>query len=217
MKTPLLTISILLFAFIAKPSSGGMTDNESEKPVLDSSGDNVVTAAEYFFLPAIPNPDCGGLNLYDGRNKTCPLIDVIQEQVEMLKGLPVKFSYAREEEKEVVYASTDINIKFSAAERLCSQETVWKVNDYDNGTGQWFITNDGISGNPGAETLENWFKIERLGLNVYKLTHCPSVCDSCVTLCSGIGVYTVDGVRRLALSHSPLALALVRTNFNETD
>ncbi|XP_031263037.1 21 kDa seed protein-like [Pistacia vera] len=216
MKIPLLAISFLVFAFIAKSIQGLPKNNE---PVLDSTGEKVVTSADYFLLPAIPTPGGGGgggLNLFAGKNMTCPLINVIQEHFDLLKGLPMKFSNAKEEEG-VVYASTDINIKFSAAESLCSQETVWKVNDYDKRTGQWFITNDGVAGNPGVETLENWFKIEKVGLNVYKLAHCPSVCASCVTLCSGVGFYPIDGIRRLALSRFPLAVMLVKRYFNATD
>ncbi|KAJ0106105.1 hypothetical protein Patl1_19286 [Pistacia atlantica] len=35
--------------------------------------------------------------------------------------------------------------------------------------------------------------------NSYKIVHCPKVCDSCVSLCSEVGLYEIDGVRRLAI------------------
>ncbi|KAJ6738378.1 KUNITZ TRYPSIN INHIBITOR 2 [Salix koriyanagi] len=61
----------------------------------------------------------------------------------------------------------------------------------------------GGGGNPGPETLDNWFKIERYG-NGYKLVFCPTVCDDCEVLCRDIGIYVdSEGFRRLALSDVP--------------
>ncbi|KAJ0049603.1 hypothetical protein Pint_16654 [Pistacia integerrima] len=202
--SPLTVLSIILFTFITK------TLRAANTPVLDLTGEMVVTGTEYYMLGIFEGPVIyGGLNLYNGLSNTCPL-DVIQEQWEILKGLPLIFSYPNDRRGSVVYESTDLNIKFSAAESTCFQPTVWRVGDYDNLTGQWFITGDGIEGNPGAQTLESWFKFQRGNVNAYKISHCPAVCSSCVSLCSAVGIYLGDGIRRLALSHIPFSIVLVK-------
>ncbi|XP_021292497.1 21 kDa seed protein-like [Herrania umbratica] len=85
----------------------------------------------------------------------------------------------------------------------CQTSTQWKLDNYDPSTGKWWITTGSVRGEPGPNTLMSWFKIEKVGPEmdrVYKLTFCPSVCDSCITLCKDIGRYSYDGLRRLALS-----------------
>ncbi|WMV21155.1 hypothetical protein MTR67_014540 [Solanum verrucosum] len=68
--------------------------------------------------------------------------------------------------------------------------------------GQYFITLGGTQGNPGRETISNWFKIEKFDRD-YKLLYCPTVCDFCKVICRDIGIFIQDGVRRLALSDVP--------------
>ncbi|KAK2662926.1 hypothetical protein Ddye_001500 [Dipteronia dyeriana] len=74
-----------------------------------------------------------------------------------------------------------------------NQPTVWKVDDYDGSTRQWYITTNGVEGNAGAETLKNWLKFKRYEHTYgYKIVHCPSVCESCVKLYSNVEYRVVD-------------------------
>ncbi|TXG47968.1 hypothetical protein EZV62_027262 [Acer yangbiense] len=84
------------------------------------------------------------------------------------------------------------------------ESTVWKLDSHDDSLGQWFVTTGGVEGNPGRETISNWFKIEKFD-DDYKLVFCPSVCDTCRVLCRDIGIYIdqATGIRRLALSDTP--------------
>ena len=105
----------------------------------------------------------------------------------------------------MVRVSTDLNIKFSAA-TICAQSTVWRLANYDESTGQYFVTTGGVEGNPGPETVSNWFKIEKLN-DDYKLVFCPGVCDVCKVICRDVGLYIDEhGTRRLALSDVPFVV-----------
>ncbi|KAJ0106109.1 hypothetical protein Patl1_19282 [Pistacia atlantica] len=204
MKSPRLEFSFLFFAFITKQLSAATI------PVLDFTGEKLLTGTEYYILSTFQDPAkiCSGLNIFNGTSKTCPL-NIIQEQLEFQKGVALTFSHADDQEG-VVYKSLDLNIKFSTAESICSQPTVWRVGDFEISTGQWFITGNGVERNPGAQTLESWFKLEKNSVNTYKIRHCPSVCSSCVSLCSDVGIYSGGGVKRLALSHTPLAITFIK-------
>ncbi|KAJ4713691.1 Kunitz trypsin inhibitor [Melia azedarach] len=198
MKTSvLLPLSFLLLVFTAgKPSSA------ASEPVLDIHDEPLRTGTSYYIVSALTGGGGGGLNLGSGRNKTCPL-DVIQEPSDIRRGLPLTFSPANGDHN-TIYLSEDLNIQFTVVPLSCNQPTVWKVDNYDESSGQWFITTNGVKGNPGAKTLRNWFKIEKTVNWVkgsYKIVHCPSVCESCVSLCSDVGRYFEENgsVRRLAL------------------
>ncbi|KAJ0043623.1 hypothetical protein Pint_17665 [Pistacia integerrima] len=173
MKSPRLEFSFLFFAFITKQLSAATI------PVLDFTGEKLLTGTEYYILSTFQDPSkiCSGLNIFN---------------------------------EGVVYESLDLNIKFSTTESICSQPTVWRVGDFEISTGQWFITGNGVERNPGAQTLENWFKLEKNSVNTYKIRHCPSVCSSCVNLCSDVAIYSGGGVKRLALSHTPLAITFIK-------
>ncbi|KAJ0049390.1 hypothetical protein Pint_16623 [Pistacia integerrima] len=202
--TPLLELSFIFFAFITEQLSATNT------PVLDFTGENVLTGTEYNILTTSQESarTCSGLSLFNGESKTCPL-NVIQEQLEFLKGTALTFSHAHDHEG-VVYESLRLNIKFSTTECICGQSTVWRIGNFDDSTGQWFITGGGIEGNPGAQTMQSWFKIEKASTHAYKISHCPSVRNSCVSLYGDVGIYSGGGVRRLALSHTPLSVIFVK-------
>ncbi|CAJ1952325.1 unnamed protein product [Sphenostylis stenocarpa] len=101
----------------------------------------------------------------------------------------------------VVRVSTDLNIYFSTY-TTCPQSIVWMLKDYDYSTSQWFVTTGGGFGNPGPDTIRNWFKIEKYE-DAYKLVYCPSVCNDCSYPCSDIGIYQDQYGKRLALSSQP--------------
>ncbi|KAK0580170.1 hypothetical protein LWI29_037440 [Acer saccharum] len=197
--TLLILISFFMFAFVTKAPLV-VTADSSPDPVLDIAGEKLHTGTDYYILPVVRGRG-GGLTLASTGNETCPL-DVVQERQEVENGLPVTFSPVNIK-KGVVRLSTDQNIKFSAS-TICVQSTVWKLNSHDDSLGQWFVTTGGVEGNPGRETISNWFKIEKFD-DDYKLVFCPSVCDTCRVLCRDIGIYIdqATGIRRLALSDTP--------------
>ncbi|KAK5795353.1 hypothetical protein PVK06_036615 [Gossypium arboreum] len=74
----------------------------------------------------------------------------------------------------VVRLSSDINIEFVPLRtRLCQTTTVWKVDDYDHSAGKWWVIPDGIKGNPSADTLTSWFRIEKGVFLVTNLSTTP--------------------------------------------
>nr|ABG47463.1 vegetative storage protein [Litchi chinensis] len=199
MKSSLLTLTFLVVFLSFLPNSllG------ASEPLYDINGDEVITGTEYYIVSAIRGGGGGGLNLFSGRNERCPM-DVFQHRSDLQRGSPMMFFPVNYngEKGAVVRASTDMNIQFNVQPDACSQHsTVWKVDNYDEKGGAWFITTNGVIGNPGSKTIHNWFKFEKVGtdLNAYKIVHCPSVCDSCVTLCSDVGI-NYGTQRRLALS-----------------
>ncbi|KAA8522732.1 hypothetical protein F0562_009106 [Nyssa sinensis] len=199
MKTTLLLLSFFLFAFSANLLLGAADDEPN--PVLDVAGNTVQRGVDYYILPVVRGSG-GGLTLASNRNgSNCPL-DVVQEQQEVDNGLPLTFSPVTGE--GVVREITDLNIQFSAA-TICIQSLVWKLGDFDESVGRSFVTTGGVEGNPGQETLSNWFRIEKDD-NDYKIVFCPSVCDICRPLCGDIGIFIENGIRRLALSDEPLRL-----------
>ncbi|KAJ6402284.1 hypothetical protein OIU84_014385 [Salix udensis] len=195
--TLLVSFSFLLLAFVfTKPSTAG--DLDATEAVLDTDGEKLRAGAEYYILPVIRGRG-GGLTMASTRNESCPL-DVVQEPLEISEGLPLTFTPVNPK-KGVIRVSTDLNIKF-AASSICVQSTVWKIQKSVSSEIQWLVTTGGVEGNPGIETITNWFKIEKAGDDHYKIVFCPAVCD-CGALCRDIGVFIHDnGVRTLSLSDS---------------
>ncbi|CAK9140730.1 unnamed protein product [Ilex paraguariensis] len=101
----------------------------------------------------------------------------------------------------VVRVTTDLNIKFSI-DQVCNQSTVWRFEANGQEPGPYFVTLGGVEGNPGRETITNWFAIEKFE-DAYKIQYCPNVCDTCRVICGDIGVVVDDGRRRLALIDQP--------------
>ncbi|PPR89172.1 hypothetical protein GOBAR_AA31512 [Gossypium barbadense] len=93
---------------------------------------------------------------------------------------------------------SDVYYKFKP--KLCQTTTVWKVNDYDHSAGKWWVITDGVKGNPGANTLTSWFRIEKVSDVYYKFKYCPAVCETCPALCNEIGRDFDGEMIRLALS-----------------
>ncbi|KAL9432538.1 hypothetical protein AB3S75_027551 [Citrus x aurantiifolia] len=194
MKTSLITtLSFLILTLATQPLLGISSNSE---PVLDIIGNKVKSTLEYKLIPVLDG--AGGFSTHLGTNGQCPL-DVIQlsspsERGDNLRLLPY-------DNYKIVKVSTDVNLRFpvKVSVKPCNEEPLWKVDSYDDP----LIVTGGIEGHPGAETLLNWFKIEKAGNfsygGVYNIVHCPSVCLSCPRRCNKIGVSSKDGVRRLAL------------------
>ncbi|KAG6384708.1 hypothetical protein SASPL_153525 [Salvia splendens] len=169
---------------------------EAPPPVLDIAGKQLLAGADYYILPVIRGRG-GGLTLAATGNETCPL-DVAQERQEVKNGLPLSFRPTNAK-KGVIRTSTDHNIKFSAAS-ICVQSTVWKLH-FDESIQNYTITTGGAEGNPGRETISNWFKIEKFDED-YMLVFCPTVCNYCKVICKQVGIVVQHGLRRLALTDS---------------
>ncbi|GAY52240.1 Kunitz trypsin inhibitor 5 [Citrus sinensis] len=188
MKTPfVMAISFLLLAFAAKPLVGSR--------LHDINGDDVRADQEYYVLES---GNGRGLTTLRHRGDSCPL-DVAQVTSAPRTGKPLKFKAYNS--SRFIYEAVDLNVKFSIVDS-CSDSLVWKVDNYDEERGKWFITTGGNEGDPGAKTLLNWFKFERIGTSdpaTYRIVYCPSVCASCLFLCQNVGVSFEDSARRLVL------------------
>ncbi|KAI4347371.1 hypothetical protein L6164_008187 [Bauhinia variegata] len=211
MKTAFIAL-VPLFASFCSVAPLPVAGDAAPEPVLDNSGKQLQAGAAYHILPVLKCGgrftkcrDGGGLALASIRNRSCPL-----DVVEASHGLPLAFPPVNAR-KGIVRVSTDLNIKFNAASSAsCVQSTVWKLDQFDSSSGQWFVTTGGVEGNPGRQTVSNWFEIERYG-DDYKLVFCPKVCKFCKVLCKDLGIYVDEkGNRVLALSDVPYRVRFQR-------
>nr|GMD32845.1 kunitz trypsin inhibitor 2-like [Ipomoea batatas] len=95
---------------------------------------------------------------------------------------------------------------FTDAYTGCPESKVWTISgDPSSYDITHYITDGGRKGNPGQQTLSNWFKIVKT-TNAYKFMFCPSVCDDCSYVCQDVGISKKRGQRRLVLSNTPLEI-----------
>ena len=120
----------------------------SPPPVRDINRKLLRSTTNYYILPVFRGRG-GGLNLASTRNNSCPL-DVIQENIDLNKGLPLTFTPVNPK-KGIIWESTDLNIKFSVVS-VCIQSNVWMMEDFE---GQRIVTSHGVEGNPGQESISN--------------------------------------------------------------
>lgn len=191
MKMLLLFLSFLLLAF------GSVKAHNP--PVLDVSHKKVQTSTNYFILPYNTTYG-GGLSLAATRNQTCPL-EVVLHVERYDDEIPVTFHPVTTEDG-VVRESTDLSIKFRT-KTSCTKSTIMKVDNYDKLRKRYYLTVGGVEGNPGRETIKNWFKIEKYKDN-YKLMYCPTVCETCKVICKNVGAY--DDVYDDTITYSVFAL-----------
>ncbi|KAL1224067.1 Kunitz trypsin inhibitor 5 [Cardamine amara subsp. amara] len=194
MSSPLF-IFLLLAVFI---SNRGATTEAAVEVVTDIYGKPLQRDVNYYILPVIRGRG-GGLTMSKPENKTCPR-SVIQDQFEVSRGLPLKFSPT--DKSRIIRVSTDLNFIFS-------ETSIWNIGNFDEATNQWFVSTCGVKGNPGQKTVSNWFKIEKFG-DDYNIRFCPTVCNFCKVMCRDIGVFVQDGKRRLVLSDVPLKVMFRR-------
>ncbi|MCD9644559.1 hypothetical protein HAX54_032842 [Datura stramonium] len=89
----------------------------------------------------------------------------------------------------------------------CVNEIVWKVDAPDPEGIRFVVT----GGNPGPDTINNWFKVEKFittmpGYN-YRLRHCPVqfLCPLCnINDCRDVGAKADSGYDRLAVTNQPI-------------
>ncbi|OMO68115.1 Proteinase inhibitor I3, Kunitz legume [Corchorus capsularis] len=172
MKMKTARVSLLLFLSIAI-LLGLANASDKPEPVLDTDGDEVRTGVEYFVVSAIWGAGGGGLAIGRSSKQPCPEI-VVQNGRDIDNGIPVIF-YNAYSSDGVVRLDTDVNIEFlPIRDRLCLTSTVWKLDNYDESMGKWWVTTDGDIGNPGPSTLKNWFKIDKFTVIGYQFSFCPS-------------------------------------------
>ncbi|KAK1438695.1 hypothetical protein QVD17_04505 [Tagetes erecta] len=180
--------------------------NSAPDPVLDVYWKKLRTGVEYIVMPTAQVGERGGIILGAMGNKTCPA-GVAQLRTNEY-GHPLTITPVNPKKgnpkKGVIRLSTDVNIKFSGS-TICHESTVWKL-EYDTAMRQYAVMVGGVKGNPGPETLDNWFKIEKTN-NGYKFVYCPSVCTYCKVMCRNVGIVVDEnGLQRLALSDDPLSV-----------
>nr|P13087.3 RecName: Full=Miraculin; Short=MIR; Flags: Precursor [Synsepalum dulcificum]BAA07603.1 miraculin precursor [Synsepalum dulcificum]BAH84844.1 miraculin [Synsepalum dulcificum] len=188
--------------------------DSAPNPVLDIDGEKLRTGTNYYIVPVLRDHG-GGLTVSattPNGTFVCPP-RVVQTRKEVDHDRPLAF-FPENPKEDVVRVSTDLNINFSAF-MPCrwTSSTVWRLDKYDESTGQYFVTIGGVKGNPGPETISSWFKIEEFcGSGFYKLVFCPTVCGSCKVKCGDVGIYIDQkGRRRLALSDKPFAFEFNKT------
>ncbi|XP_009782172.2 kunitz trypsin inhibitor 5-like [Nicotiana sylvestris] len=160
--------------------------------VLDVSGKDVRKGGYYRIIPA-GRGNGGGITVASIRNRTNPLV-VSQHADESIISISTQFSPANSNEN-TIKISTDLNIKFTSEITLSNSSNVWRINT-ELIPQRYLVTVGGVEGNPGRETLSNWFKIDKYE-DAYKLVYCPGVCETCSRpFCGDIGIL-VEGNERV--------------------
>ncbi|KAI3868334.1 hypothetical protein MKX03_000245 [Papaver bracteatum] len=194
--SPLLAFALISLAISVQFSA----ISAAPEAVRDIGGEPLQKGLNYSIIPINAG---GGLVLGLKLNGTeCPR-QVAQSRREVSNGLPLTFASVDPKAK-VILTETDLNIKYAGAASICPQYSkVWRLAAFDESVSRWFIETNGVAGNPGRQTIDNWFKIVKdNGVNKYnyKLVFCPTVCNVCKVLCKDVGVYRdADGGRRFAL------------------
>ncbi|KAK1404213.1 Kunitz-type trypsin inhibitor [Heracleum sosnowskyi] len=187
MKTLLLLFSLLVLASY----SHGLDI------VLDSDGLWVERTSRYYIWPILPGGPSGPLTLKATNHTHQCLFNVVQEGNKDDVGLPFGFIMAnRRTALPVIFEEEDVNIMYTG-NTFCNESAVWKVEGkYGE---ERFVKSGGVEGNPGPETVRNWFKIVRY-MDAYKLVHCPSVCLKCGSICRDLAIVYEDNALRLGLT-----------------
>ncbi|KAI7754146.1 hypothetical protein M8C21_014890 [Ambrosia artemisiifolia] len=196
------TAILLSFSLILSVSSA----NSAPDSVLDVTGKNLRSGISYYIMPAAKGGSGGGIALGPtSPNKTCPL--GVTQLPTHKNGLPLTFTPVNPK-KAVIRLSTDVNIKF-LGRTSCNESSIWKLK-YVEAVKQYFVMVGGVEGNPGRETIDNWFKIEKSD-DGYKLVFCPTVCNYCKVICRDVGIFSDDnGIRHLAVSDVPFSVIFYR-------
>ncbi|OIT04727.1 PREDICTED: kunitz trypsin inhibitor 2-like [Nicotiana attenuata] len=182
--------------------------NVSE-PVLDISGNAVRKGANYLIVPA-GRGSSGGLDVSSIRNTTNPL--VVSQNTQNSSGTYLQFSPVNPKEN-TIRVSTDLNIKYTSM-IISDSSTVWRINT-ELIPQRHLVTVGGVEGNPGRETLSNWFRIDKYE-DAYKLVYCPGVCETCRPFCGDIGIL-VEGSKRVLFvgSNQPLKVKFEYINSDD--
>ena len=198
---------VLLIALTSQPLLS--SSQSSLEQVVDITGKYLRANTYYNVLLSMPYTNSKspqGLGLSNNIGQPCPL-DVIV--VSRYQSLPIRFTPLNLK-KGVIRVSSDLNIMFRSNSSCPYHTTVWKLDRFDVSKGKSFVTTDGFIGNPGPQSISNWFKIEKY-VEGYKLVYCPGVCHSCKHECKNVGLFEDEnGNKRLALSNVPYQVKFVK-------
>lgn len=168
------TILTLISLILVIPSTSASPD-----PVRDNDGVPLIKGARYYVLPpnfvSIAEPHRGGLAPISRPSQTpCPTY-VAEYSDPWTLGWPVTFFPADPSQKQIT-EDTDLNISFGP-DPICKNIGVWQVN-YERIFGPYtgLINTNGVIGNPGPETYNNWFQIKKANVTLdsfsYKIVYC---------------------------------------------
>ncbi|KAK9067880.1 hypothetical protein SSX86_011991 [Deinandra increscens subsp. villosa] len=174
---------------------------DEAKSVLDISRKKIRTGVVYGAFPTSIDGFGGSIAPATvGHNNSCPAGVIEFQTDEHSRGFTMT---PVDPKKGVIRLSSDVNIKFSGS-TMCGESNVWRVK-YDKGMKKYAVMVGGVEGNPGPETLDSWFKIEKAE-DGYKFVYCPSVCKYCKVMCGDIGTAgDQNGVTRLVLGGEPMS------------
>ncbi|KAM3381403.1 kunitz trypsin inhibitor 5 [Capsicum galapagoense] len=188
-------VPFLLLVALSATSFFLVNAHGDSEPVLDDAGNPVLRGVNYVILP-VGGGNGGGLRVTSAWNETSPRY-IGPNADESALGSSVQFSPAVDPKDNTIKISTDINVKFTSIS-LYKWSTVWRVyRNVEQQTKTLFVTVGGVEGNPGRETFDNWFKIDKYE-DAYKFSYCPAVCSNCGNICGDVGILTEgDGGRKL--------------------
>ncbi|KAL8553646.1 hypothetical protein ACS0TY_002087 [Phlomoides rotata] len=192
---------IMIIISVITISTSLVFSQQNTPAVVDVDGNQLQTNTKYYIFSRGGGGGGGGLALsVRDRRSPCPP-NVVQENDASSKGLSLKI-FPVDKKEALISTQSDLNFVFMGA-TTCVQSTVWKVGSPDPFTRQRYVRSGGVLGRPGAETVGNWFKIERSGEG-YKIVYCPSVCSSCKVECGEVGLFEENGHRWLGIGGQPL-------------
>lgn len=209
MKTPsLITLLISSFLLAFSVNFPPSTAQNFPAAVLDTAGQQLSTGVNYYILPAAGG-NGGGVTFATGVDSRCPY-EVAQALNAGNNGTAVMFSPF--DGDSIVRVDTDSNIGFIDFRPpvTCPESHVWTLN-----SNRTFVVTGGVEGNPGPQTINNWFKIQPYE-DAYQIEYCPGT-DVCgnpcgiLLLCENIGILEVNGKRALALNQpAPFKVVFTR-------
>ncbi|KAL8543448.1 hypothetical protein ACS0TY_004113 [Phlomoides rotata] len=179
--------------------SSSLVFSQQSTPVLDVDGNQLQTNTKYYIFSRGGGGGGLALSIRD-RRIPCPP-NVVQENDASSKGLSLEI-FPVDKKQPRISTQSDLNFVLIGA-TTCVQSTVWKLGIPDPFTRQRYVRSGGVLGRPGAETVGNWFKMERSGEG-YKIVYCPSVCSSCKVDCGEVGLFVENGQRWLGIGGQPL-------------
>ncbi|KAJ1417270.1 Proteinase inhibitor I3, Kunitz legume [Sesbania bispinosa] len=191
--TFLLTLSFLLFAFTTDLPLA--FSQEGIEQVKDVAGNPIFPGGRFYIVSAIRGAGGGGVTLGQTRDSTCP-VAVVQEPIDIWRGMPVKFKIPGISPGIIFTNITDLDIVFEEKPE-CAESSKWVVvAERDEIFPQQWVGIGGAGDHPGKNIISGRFNIQRYGDRAYKLVFC-----STSGVCSNIGRFIRGNERRLILTN----------------
>ncbi|KVH97451.1 Kunitz inhibitor ST1-like protein [Cynara cardunculus var. scolymus] len=177
------------------------TSTSTGMTAFDIDGHEVQPGIKYYINPVQSNSSGGGGLSLASRDGFCPPF-VVQENNQLSKGLPLRF-LPLDTKQNAITLSGDLNIVFNAA-TICVQSTVWRISSGGSNIDdtltrrRYYVRSGGMVGKPGVGTINNWFRIEKVGA------------IGCKVVCGDIGILEENGKKWLALDDQPFAFMFKR-------